>query len=1110
MGAKNNISGLMFRVNTLGDKIWNKFNVGMKAKLLILFLIVKILPLILLAAIAWKQFVSLGDILKETAVDDSTKALNNIATDNIERLTTDVANSVAAFLYERDNDILYLSKMPPSANNFREFLKTRTGNIIDIGTWIIADDGMRWVQTNKPAADSSECRSTNKENDDRNGFRYRGPDNFPANVVPLYDEITFIGLDGAEIIKVTAGNSTKKNYPMNRGLRNVSRRENTYIKAETYFAELRSMKPGEIYVSDVIGAYVGSNFIGMYTPKNVQSAAQKRGYKIPFEPEQQAYAGMENPTGQRFEGIVRWAAPVAGADGSKIGYVSFALNHDHIMEFVDRITPMSERYIQTPSAFDGNYAFIWDYNCRSICHPRHNSIVGYDPGTGEPQVPWLEQSIYDEWQKSGKPYSGFIKDIKTFDSQSRRKAPSAELTKQGFVGLDGRYLNNAPQCTGWMDLTRDGGSGSFYILWSGLYKLTTAAAIPYYTGQYAPGKENNFSKRGFAFVTIGAGLDDFTKPAQVTGEQLEKEIEYRMFNTGFQLVFTTLVIIGLVVIIAFWMALFLTNNIERLNAGIARFRSGERQFRFRADVKDEFGMLADSFDDMADSIVDSVKSPLEIIDMEQRVIYMNAAGLRYIGKTLEAIAGMPYVENSISPCGSLYDPISALQKTGEEAQIYYHEGEDSYLKGSANYLLDKNDNRIGYIIIFTDVTPLVKAQLELERAIGEVNKANEHKGEFLARMSHEIRTPMNAIIGLTSIVKKKIAELKESGGAEDIKSQIQKIENSSQHLLGLLNDILDISKIDAGKIELSSDTMVLPKLISTVKEIIKPRCDEKNIAFNLIYDEFEPKMFLSDSLRLRQVLINLLGNAVKFTPEYGTIKLAVEKIGEAGGKSNLRFSVKDTGIGISPERLNGIFEPFEQENRDTSKKYGGTGLGLAISRRIVELFGGGIQVDSVLGEGSEFSFVIWLEDLAGGIVPDAAAVDTKDMFKGFRALLVDDVEINRLIVTSILETTGITMDEAADGNAAVSMFENSPNGTYDIILMDVQMPLMDGYEASTVIRNMQREDAKTVPIIALTANAFKDDIDRAIKHGMNAHVAKPIEMDKLIEVLFKYLSKPAS
>jgi PAS domain S-box-containing protein len=1203
----------------------------MRAKLIIIFLFIKIIPLIILTLIAWRQFVLLGDGLKEISVNDSSAALNNSAVENIERMTTDTARRVAEFLYGRDDDILYVADIEPTEENYRQFVAGKTGRLIKAGEWRLAPDGQSWIPAETAAPAEGGGVSTNSENNDMDGFHYRSPETFDYENVPLYTEITFVDLEGWERYKVVTSDR------MDPRKKNVSDRMNTYVKAETYFEELKNLKPGEIYVSDVIGAYVRSNYIGMYTPDVVAGAAETRGYDIEYKPEEQAYAGMENPNGKRFEGIVRWATPVTDGNGEIIGYVTLALNHDHIMEFVDHLTPMNERYTELPNAFSGNYAFIWDYKCRSICHPRHHSIVGFDPETGEPETPWLESSVYDAWQASGVPkWTDFVKDIPIFDMQSREKTPAPALTREGLVGLDGRYLNNAPQCTGWMDLTENGGSGSFYILWSGLYKLTTAAAIPYYTGHYAP-EANDGSKRGFGFVAIGAGLEDFTSPARETEVRLGAAIGRALTDTFVQLIITTGVIIVLVVVIAIWMASYLTNSITRLIKGISRFKAGERQFRFNASAKDEFGALADSFDDMADNIVNSVNGPLCIVDLDLKIIYMNEYGLAMNKKTLPEVVGMPYAENSVYPVGSKFCPIKALEE-GYEAETYYLEESKQYVKGVANYFLGRDGERIGYIVVTTDVTEMARerlkieeqkvlldtifssspdliwykdvqgryltvnpryadiigrptevfvgktteeilppalaklsgdkdaaalaseaplyteerivfadghdesldsvrtpifdasgtpvgllgfarnvtarvtmenelrnTQIDLEQAVFDANRANQHKNEFLARMSHEIRTPMNAIIGMTSIVQRKLDEESEKGvEMTDVKDHMYQIEASSQHLLGLLNDILDISKLDAGKIELSEETVELSKLVNTVVGIIKPRCDEKSIHFETVLDDFSPAAFISDSMRLRQVLVNILGNAVKFTPVHGKIEFLIGKKDRKDGRTLVSFTVRDTGIGISEEALPMIFRPFEQGDGGLSRQYGGTGLGLAISRRIVQLFGGEIAVESKVGEGSAFSFDIWLretEDLSG----EAAISDATDKFTDKRALLVDDVEINRIIVMSLLEITGMAIDEAEDGPEAVKMFEDSPENTYDIIFMDVQMPQMDGYEATTRIRALDRPDARSVPIVALTANAFKEDVDKALQSGMNAHMAKPVEMDKLVEVLFRFL-----
>ncbi|MDR2758765.1 MAG: response regulator [Spirochaetaceae bacterium] len=1097
-----------------------RLDLGMRAKLIIIFVVIKVIPLIILTFFAWRQALSLGremhrrtveltakanTALEQTgtiAVTDSVKALNDFATDDIERISTGMANEVANFLYQRDGDILYAAGLSPTREVYRHFIESQQGRLVKSGSWELAPDGKSWVPA-APSPEVPQISSSNQEND--TNFRYRSPDVFEIENRPLYLEMTYIDLRGNELIKVTTSPL------MDPRLKNISDRKNTYVKAETYFEELKNLKPGEIYVSDVIGAYVPSRFIGMYTPENTAA----RG--LAFTPEEEAYAGMENPLGKRFKGLIRWVTPVTqdgGKDSPIIAYVSLALDHDHLMEFTDHTTPMRGRFTELPSAYEGNYAFIWDYKCRSICHPRHHSIVGYNPETGDPEVPWLEESIYQAWQASGKTYVDFIQDQPVFVDQSRDKKPAAVLTAQGLVGLDGRYLNHAPQCTGWFDLTSEGGSGSFLILWSGLWKLTTAATIPYYTGHYGQ------SKRGFGFVAIGAGFEDFQRPAMATEATLNKvitqanqdlthaEVETRnaisanILDTTLKLTVSAGLMIFLVVLIAIWMASIFTKSITTLINGISRFRSGERHFRFNAKTKDELGTLADSFDEMADSLVASDRGPLIITDTQCTIIYINTQGLKTLNKTLDQVLGQPYREVSVYPSGSKHDPIAALLG-GYEAEILYDPENKQYIRGSATYLTEKNGAIIGYVIISMDLTEMVEQQHLLEKAVQAANRANEHKGDFLARMSHEIRTPMNAIIGMTGIVKKKLVQ--GVSNTEDIQANIRQIEVSSQHLLGLLNDILDISKIEAGKIEMSLEAVDMFKLVHTVETIIRPRCEEKNIAFVTRFEMSKPAVYQSDSLRLRQVLINLLGNAVKFTPELGRIEFTILEKKHQKNKTLLEFIVRDNGIGISETAQKMLFKPFEQGGGQIAKQYGGTGLGLAISKSIVQLFGGNILVTSKEGSGSTFSFELWLSPIQSGENPESALENTTGSLTGKRALLVDDVEINRIITQNLLEFTGISIDEAADGLNALTMFQESQENTYDIIYMDVQMPVMDGYEATAAIRSLERADAKTVPIVALTANAFKEDIDRAMQAGMNAHLAKPLDTEKLLEVSFQVL-----
>jgi signal transduction histidine kinase/CheY-like chemotaxis protein len=396
-----------------------------------------------------------------------------------------------------------------------------------------------------------------------------------------------------------------------------------------------------------------------------------------------------------------------------------------------------------------------------------------------------------------------------------------------------------------------------------------------------------------------------------------------------------------------------------------------------------------------------------------------------------------------------------------------------------------------------------QSEQELINAKEQAEQSSRAKTTFLARMSHEMRTPMNAIIGMTTIAQS-------TGSEERMRYCLAKINEASVHLLGVINDILDMSKIEAEKFELSYEDFNLEEMLRRVTGVMNFRFDEKKQIFILDLDPAVPGIINCDEQRLAQVLTNLLGNAVKFTPVEGRITLSIKRLDPEEGGPLLRFEVTDTGIGISGEGKQKLFALFEQADGSIARKFGGTGLGLAISKNIVELMGGRIDVISEPGKGSTFFFEIPLRE---GSAPQrespAAGQEAEEggggpKYEGRCILLAEDVEINREIVLSLLEDTGVTIDCAENGVEAVRRFEDSPS-KYSLILMDIHMPEMDGYEATRRIRGSSAAEAATVPIVAMTANVFKEDIEKCLAAGMNGHLGKPIDFDALLRQLDHYL-----
>ncbi len=402
----------------------------------------------------------------------------------------------------------------------------------------------------------------------------------------------------------------------------------------------------------------------------------------------------------------------------------------------------------------------------------------------------------------------------------------------------------------------------------------------------------------------------------------------------------------------------------------------------------------------------------------------------------------------------------------------------------------------------------INQKVAIEEALVQAEKANAAKSNFLSSMSHDIRTPMNAIIGFTSLAQSHIDK------QELVKEYLEKIVSASNHLLSLINDILDMSRIESGKIRIQEDEVSIKDVIQNAQNLIQSMAEEKNQKFVIKTNIFNNYIYC-DKLRLNQILFNLLGNAVKFTPMGGEVTLEINQEKEAPeGYGVYIFKVKDTGIGIAPEFHDKIFEAFEREKATEASGIQGTGLGLAITKNLVNLMGGRINVESELGKGTEFivKLVFMLQDvedevameelqLQQEIEANARQKEQRNLFANRKLLLVEDNSLNREIAKILLKDEGFIVEEAVNGQEAVEKIQNAKEGEYTLVLMDVQMPIMNGYEATKAIRTLPNRVLANVPILAMTANAFEEEKKKALGCGMNGHISKPIDKNTLFQTI---------
>ena len=612
----------------------NMNSLSIKFKLLFLFIVIKIIPLLFLSYIAYNGVLKLEEYFSsstkelfienkeiiantaEKAVGDSIKMLDKKSQISLEKLSNELSNNVANFLYERDKDILFLSTLNLNQNVLQNFYNSKTRDIIVHGNYFYDFETNTWKNRNiLDRANRDMIQASLKDNEKE--FNFIDPVQFKKQSIPIYKEVVYFDLNGEEKFKVSS---------IDNSLKNISIKKNTYINSENYFSELANLKKGDIYVSDVIGEYVGSKVIGPFTKEKTQKIG------IEFEPEKYAYAGKENPVGKEFEAIVRFITPYY-ENNQKVGYVSLALDHKHIMQFTDTFDPTGKDSKQDISdASSGNYAFMWDYEGKNISHARDYFIVGYDKNTGQLAKPWLSEDVSKDFKLSNQDINTFLKAYPTFKEQNIEKKQDLSQIKEGLLGLDCRYLNSAPQCQGWMQITENGGYGSFMILWSGVSKLTTGATIPYYTGKY------NNSKRGFGFVTIGANVDEFHAAANETKENIDKllltqtqtmsesldknknQIDKFIFSLLNELSIVTLVMVVLIVVIALLMSNYISKKIKNLLLGTENFTKNNLDYRIKVSSNDEVGRLEMSFNNMAEQIQKLVKEEKDLNEtLEERV-----------------------------------------------------------------------------------------------------------------------------------------------------------------------------------------------------------------------------------------------------------------------------------------------------------------------------------------------------------------------------------------------------------------------------------------------------------------------------------------------------------
>jgi len=494
--------------------------------------------------------------------------------------------------------------------------------------------------------------------------------------------------------------------------------------------------------------------------------------------------------------------------------------------------------------------------------------------------------------------------------------------------------------------------------------------------------------------------------------------------------------------------------------------------------------MKNSESEYARSLIEASLDPLVTINTEGKIMDVNGAMAKITGKTRKDLIGTDFKNYFTDPqkARAIYQEVFAKDFV-TNYPLTIIDGELTEVLFNGSTFKDSKGNVLGAVVVARDITEQKNIEKELKEAKTFAEDAMEAKQQFLSNMSHEIRTPMNAIIGFTTVMSK-------TDLTEKQKEYITAIKVSGDTLIVLINDILDLAKVDAGKMTFEKIPFKMAVSISAMLHLFETKIHEKNLQLVKEYDDRIPEVLIGDPVRLHQVILNLVSNAVKFTTK-GKITVRVHLLHEDEEKVSIEFSVIDSGIGIQENRIASIFENFQQESSGTSRLYGGTGLGLAIVKQLVEPQGGSIQVKSIIGEGSTFSFILDFQKTKVEIETESETEEMEQNFNTIRVLVAEDIPLNQLLMRTVLDDFGFERDIVGNGKLAI---EKLMTNHYDVILMDLQMPEMNGFEATEYIRNKMNSK---IPIIALTADVTTVDITKCKAVGMNDYIAKPLD-EKLL------------